>query len=62
MSKSADEIVYGLRREYLEKISAEGNRIDGRKFDETRQAVVNINFVPRADSPLHQSLKLEPLR
>ena len=49
MSKSADEIVYGLRREYLEKISAEGNRIDGRKFDETRQAVVNINFVPRAE-------------
>ncbi len=49
VSKSADEIVYGLRREYLEKISAEGNRIDGRKFDETRQAVVNINFVPRAE-------------
>lgn len=48
MSKSADEIVYGLKREYLEKICAEGTRIDGRKFDETRTTIVNTNFVPRA--------------
>ncbi len=49
MSKSADEIVYGLKREYLEKICSEGSRIDGRKFDETRGATVNTNFVPRAE-------------
>ncbi|EQB65423.1 MAG: hypothetical protein AMDU3_IPLC00002G0060 [Thermoplasmatales archaeon I-plasma] len=49
VSKSADEIVYGLKREYLEKICAEGSRIDGRKFDEIRTAVVNTNFVPRAE-------------
>ena len=49
MSKSADEIVYGLKREYLEKICAEGNRIDGRKLDEMRNLVVNTNFVPRAE-------------
>lgn len=49
MSKSSDEIVYGLKRDYLEKISSQGTRIDGRKFDEVRNLVVNTNFVPRAE-------------
>lgn len=49
MSKSSDEIVYGLKREYLEKISSEGTRIDGRKFDEMRELKVTTNFVPRAE-------------
>jgi exosome complex component RRP42 len=49
MSKSSDEIVYGLKREYLEKISQQGNRIDGRKFDEIRKFTVTTNFVPRAE-------------
>jgi len=49
MSKSSDEIVYGLKREYLQKISTEGNRIDGRKFDEFRELRVTTNFVPRAE-------------
>jgi len=49
VSKSSDEIVYGLKREYLEKISSQGSRIDGRKFDEVRNLVVTPNFVPRAE-------------
>ncbi|MEM0138327.1 MAG: exosome complex protein Rrp42 [Thermoplasmatales archaeon] len=49
MSKSSDEIVYGLKREYLEKISQQGSRIDGRKFDEIRKFTINTNFVPRAE-------------
>ena len=49
MSRSADEIVYGLKREYLEKISNGGIRIDGRKFDEFRNIRINTNFVTRAE-------------
>lgn len=49
VSKSSDEIVYGLKREYLQKISSQGNRIDGRRFDEFRELTVNTNFVPRAE-------------
>ncbi|MEM0127601.1 MAG: exosome complex protein Rrp42 [Thermoplasmatales archaeon] len=49
MSKSSDEIVYGLKREYLEKISQQGNRIDGRRFEEIRKFTITTNFVPRAE-------------
>ncbi len=49
VSKSSDEIVYGLKREYLEKISSQGTRIDGRKFDEIREMKITTNFVPRAE-------------
>lgn len=49
MSKSSDEIVYGLKREYLTKISSQGKRIDGREFDEMRDIRVNTNYVPRAE-------------
>jgi len=49
MSRSSDEIVYGLKRDYLEKISSGGNRIDGRKFDEYREIKITTNFVTRAE-------------
>lgn len=49
MSRSSDEIVYGLKRDYLEKISSGGNRIDGRKLDEYRDIKITTNFVTRAE-------------
>lgn len=60
MSRSADEIVYGLKREYLEKISNGGIRIDGRKFDEFRNIRINTNFVTRAEGSADVRVPLNP--
>ncbi len=49
MSKGSDEIVYGLKRDYLEKISLQGNRIDGRKPNEYRPIIITPNFALRAE-------------
>lgn len=49
MSKGSDEIIYGLKKDYLEKISLQGNRIDGRKPNEYRPILITPNFVIRAE-------------
>jgi len=49
VSKGSDEIVYGLKRDYLEKISSKGTRIDGRSPTEYRPIVITPNYVLRAE-------------
>lgn len=43
------DVVADLKRDYISKLLAKGERVDGRRFDELRQLTVETNFIGSAE-------------
>jgi len=43
------DVVADLKRDYISKLLAKGQRVDGRKFDEMRHLTVETNFIGSAE-------------
>ena len=55
MTKNED-IVSEIKRDYIFKLASQGDRVDGRKFDEIRQATIKPGVISRAEGSAEVAL------